>query len=451
MSPQMHCFRGTQVLHHIFRNLDKPQVPSSNPEGRSDGIHYAAETGRVHGDISKQLGKLKASTNLVPAMGEMEPEPQDNKIQNLERTTDLQKNMVSLLSAMGVLETAALDPEGGKKWEKNNDYVYVKFAFEGKVYRMMLDNDTTGWDIEITDANGKKVYDTTDGGSMDIATDATDIREVLAGGDVSLLKPTTELHKGALALVKGLGGEKITLAEGSTWNGNNDYLTLEFVLGEKKYTLMLDNDNASWDIELTEGKGNVVYSATDWGSLNVKSDVEAIREAMKGKPAEEKESGTKGTEEKNEVSAAYRLGSITHGSTLTGMDFKPEKDYGMGIHRYLGRDDGGLDYALVYMPSQRTNGILRFRASPIVEKKKYYGMATETNDVTVAFLAIKASDWGTVKEGDTKAVRDFIQARNGSFWEIHTYTTSKFTSKEFQNTKPYKEALTPLMNEAKNQ
>lgn len=86
------CHISASLSSHIFRNPEKGQMLSSTPErGGSEGIRYAAETGRIVGealkkeyDLKREIGgaKLaKTATNADIAL-EMNVEPQEKGVIN---------------------------------------------------------------------------------------------------------------------------------------------------------------------------------------------------------------------------------------------------------------------------------------------------------------------------------------------------------------------------------
>ncbi len=91
-----------------------------------------------------------------------------------EQQTTMQKNLLAVIEALGVSESAVL-VKGD--WSGNNNECTVGFVYGNGVYFMTFDDDYTGSDISVRNANGATVYDKTDWNGIDADQDAKEIIE----------------------------------------------------------------------------------------------------------------------------------------------------------------------------------------------------------------------------------------------------------------------------------
>ncbi len=118
--------------------------------------------GGALGGLAEALGgkpKGKKLLELVKAHPEQMP-------------TDMQKNLLALLKEMKVAESAELIKGD---WADNNDYCTVSYIFDNGIYYLEFDNDISGTDLKINNANGQTIADFSDWSTFNASDDAQKI------------------------------------------------------------------------------------------------------------------------------------------------------------------------------------------------------------------------------------------------------------------------------------
>lgn len=156
-------------------------------------MHQDMVTGKVGLEQIKEwlaagVAALAASTGIdkIPVLKDILPKGSQKITELFEKTpaaelTTLQKNIVSLLKSLKVIDTAVIAP-GAPDWKGNNDYIQVDFEYNQKKYSLMLDNDSSGWDIIVYREDKTEVYNGSDYGTgdLDVEEDAKAILDLLA-------------------------------------------------------------------------------------------------------------------------------------------------------------------------------------------------------------------------------------------------------------------------------
>lgn len=111
------------------------------------------------------------------------------------------------------------------------------------------------------------------------------IKELLDKGGL------TNMQKNLKELLVALGVlDNATLNSKSSWDGNNDYIYIDFTYKGNNYTLYFDNDSlpySSWDFAVTKTNGEtVVPETTDKLYLNAKEDADLIKSQLDKIPAQ---------------------------------------------------------------------------------------------------------------------------------------------------------------------
>lgn len=131
---------------------------------------------------------------------------------------------------------------------------------------------------------------TTGGGVIDKAKEALGLGPAPGKKIIDLISANpagerTKMQKNLLTLLDQLKvKDTATLKEGS-WEGNNDYLSVQFEYNGGIYFMIFDNDVSSTDIKINNSQGTEIANFTDWSGLDADDDAKDIIKAIQKNPS----------------------------------------------------------------------------------------------------------------------------------------------------------------------
>jgi len=133
------------------------------------------------------------------------------------------------------------------------------------------------------------------GSAMDKVKNVLGLGGAAAGGkkiiDIISANPEgekTKMQKNLLNLLDQLGVKETATLKKGDWEGNNDYVTVQFEYNGGTYFMIFDDDVTSTDITVNNSQGAEIAKFTDWGGLDADDDAKDIIKAIQKNPSQPK-------------------------------------------------------------------------------------------------------------------------------------------------------------------